>query len=67
VKRKPSYYLEQALVAMLAARQPCAVAPEPDYLTKPSRTEVQAPRAVMHHYVADSKRWYFRYGWRLCR
>ena len=24
---KTSYYLEQALVAMLAARQPCAVAP----------------------------------------
>jgi hypothetical protein len=67
VKRKPSYYLEQALVAMLSARQPCAVAPGPDYLTKPSRAEVQAPRAVMHHYVADSKRWYFRYGWPHCR
>ena len=52
------------LVAMLAARRPCAVAPAADYLTLPSREEVAAPRAVMHHYVADAKRWYFRTGWR---
>lgn len=63
-REKTSYYLEQALVAMLAARRPCAVAPAADYLTLPSREEVAAPRAVMHHYVADAKRWYFRTGWR---
>lgn len=60
-----SYYLEQALVAMLAARcQPCAVAPAADYVTRPGRAEGLDPRAVMHHYVAESKRWYFRHGWR---
>lgn len=65
-REKTSYYLEQALVAMLVARtQPCAVAPVADYLTKPDRSEGQSPRAVMHHYVAESKRWYFRHGWRL--
>ena len=64
-REKTSYFLEQALVAMLAARrQPCAVAPAADYLTFPSRAEVLHPRAVMHHYVAESKRWYFRHGWR---
>lgn len=64
-REKTSYYLEQALVAMLVARvQPCAVAPAADYLTKPNRTEGRAPRAVMHHYVAESKRSYFRDGWR---
>jgi hypothetical protein len=64
-RERTNYYLEQALVAMLAARgRPCAVAPAGDYLTLPSRAEVLAPRAVMHHYVAESKRWYFRYGWR---
>lgn len=62
---RTNYYLEQALVAMLAARsRPCAVAPAGDYLTLPSRAEALDPRAVMHHYVAESKRWYFRYGWR---
>jgi hypothetical protein len=60
-RERTSYYLEQA------ARQPCAVAPAPDYLTLPGRHEVSHPTAVMHHYVAASKRWYFRQGWRhLC-
>jgi len=63
-REKTNYYLEQALVAMLAARAPCAVAPSTDYITLPSRTEVIAPRAVMHHYVDTAKRWYFRNGWR---
>jgi hypothetical protein len=64
-REKTSYYLEQALVALLAARaQPCAVAPAADYVTRPSRAEVLAPRAVMHHYVDTAKRWYFRHPWR---
>ena len=62
-----SYFLEQALVAMLAARDPGAVvAPRAEYITMPERGEVERPTAVMHHYVADSKRWYFRSGWRHC-
>lgn len=64
-REKTSYYLEQALVAMQVARtQPCAIAPARDYVTKPDRTEGTQPRAVMHHYVAESKRWYYRHGWR---
>lgn len=64
-RERASYFLEQALVAMIVARlQPCAVAPGADYVTQPERSEVLAPHAVMHHYVAASKRWYFRYGWR---
>jgi hypothetical protein len=64
-REQTSYYLEQALVAMLTARaQPCAVAPAADYITLPTRAEVLAPRAVMHHYVDTAKRWYFRHGWR---
>lgn len=64
-REKTSYYLEQALGAMLAARaQPCAVAPAAEYLTNPGREEGAHPTAVMHHYVAESKRWYYRHGWR---
>jgi hypothetical protein len=67
-REKTSYYLEQALVAMLVARsQPCAVAPGADYVTKPTKAECLAPRAIMHHYVAESKRWYFRHSWRIAR
>jgi hypothetical protein len=58
------YLLEQGLTAMLLAGRECAVAPEADYVALPSRAEVQHPRTIMHHYVAESKAWYFRYGWR---
>ena len=61
----PHYYLEQSLVAMLAARMPeRAIAPAADYVTLPSPAEIRSPSAVMHHYVAESKRGYFREGWR---
>lgn len=64
-REKTSYYLEQALVAQLVARtQPCAVAPAADYLTLPEPPEARDCRAVMHHYVAHSKRWYFQHNWR---
>ncbi len=57
------YYQEQAIVAMLMARQPCTIAPAREYIVLPNRAEVRRPTAVLHHYVADSKPWYFRYGW----
>jgi hypothetical protein len=59
-----SYYLEQALIAMLVAGRDCAVAPATDYVTLPLPPEARACRAVMHHYVAHSKRWYFQHNWR---
>lgn len=58
------YYQEQALIAMLMAGKPCAVAPAADYIVMPNQGEVIEPKAVLHHYVADSKPWYFRYGWK---
>jgi hypothetical protein len=64
-RERTNYYLEQALVAMLMAREPeRVVLPAGDYVTFPGRGEVERPRAVMHHYVAHSKRWYFQIGWR---
>jgi hypothetical protein len=59
-----SYYLEQALVAMLVAGNPCSIAPVADYVTLPRPPEALECRAVMHHYVAESKRWYFQFNWR---
>ncbi len=58
------YYLEQALVAMLVADRPSAVAPAADYVTLPRPPEADECHAVMHHYVAESKPWYFRSNWR---
>ena len=61
---RTNYYLEQALVALLLAGQKCTVAPANDYVTLPQPPEAQACKAVMHHYVANSKRWYFQHNWR---
>lgn len=58
------YFLEQALIAMLVAGRPCAVAPAADYITCPAKPESDLCRAVMHHYVANSKASYFRTNWR---
>lgn len=63
-REKTSYYLEQALIAMLVAGRRCAVAPATDYVTLPRPPETQECRAVMHHYVANSKRWHFQRNWR---
>jgi len=60
------YYLEQALVAMLVAGRRCTVAPAEDYVTLPRPPESHDCGAVMHHYVAESKRIYFRENWRRC-
>lgn len=58
------YYLEQALVAMLASRVQPTVMPRAEYITLPSRNQVDHGLGILHHYVADSKPWYFRKAWR---
>jgi hypothetical protein len=66
-REKSSYLQEQALTAMLVAGQERTVMPRPDYLTLPSVEEGKSPSATLHHYVAESKRAYFQYGWRQVR
>lgn len=58
------YYLEQALTAMLLASRACTVLPPSEYVVLPSLDEGKRPTAVLHHYVAGSKRAYFQHGWR---
>ncbi len=60
-----SYYLEQALSALLLAGQPAQRLPAADYRLLPTEAECLAPTAALHHYVAESKRGYFRHAWRL--
>jgi len=66
-KHGTHYYLEQALIAMLVAGRDCTIAPAADYVTGPVLPEALERRAVMHHYVAQSKRWYFQNNWRHVR
>jgi hypothetical protein len=59
----PNYLQEQALTALLLSGQACLRLPEADYRVMPSVSEGNNPAAVLHHYVAHSKRSYFQYGW----
>jgi hypothetical protein len=58
------YYQEQALAALLLSGQAHAALPVADYLVLPTDPEATEKRAVIHHYVAGSKRSYFRHNWR---
>jgi hypothetical protein len=59
-----TYYMDQALSAMLMAGKSCKISPASDYIVMPNQEEVIQPKAVLHHYVDKSKPWYFRYGWK---
>lgn len=59
-----SYYLEQALVALILAGRETTALPAADYRVLPDEAECRAPTAVLHHYVAGAKRGYFRHAWR---
>ncbi len=63
-RERTNYYLEQALVAMMVAGRDCSVLSARDYVTLPAEPEASECRAVMHHYVANSKRHYFQRNWR---
>jgi hypothetical protein len=59
-----SYYLEQALIALLASTETPLRLPANDYRLLPTEEECLQPSAVLHHYVDLSKRGYFRHAWR---
>ncbi len=64
-KEGNSYYLEQALIAMLAGLSTkVTVLPADNYITFPTETQVAEKHGIMQHYVADSKPWYFGNAWR---
>ncbi len=63
-KHGTNYFLEQALVAIHLVGRTCTVLPPERYILCPRPPESTACQAVMHHYVAESKRWYFQSNWR---
>lgn len=59
-----SYYLEQALCAILAARQPAERLDPKDYRVMPTSEECLHPGAALYHYVNLSRIGYYRHAWR---
>jgi len=65
VERKgASYYQEQALFALHLAGQECVVPDPSAYVLRPKPPEAIECKAVMHHYVSTSKKWYFSRNWK---
>ncbi len=58
-----SYFLEQALTAVLMARFGACALPADDYLVNPSPAESAAPRAAALHFVERSLVDLYRHGW----
>ncbi len=59
-----SYYLEQALSAMLVGNKPCTVGNQNDYIVFPAPDQIASKEGVLQHYVAESKKGYFTEAWR---
>jgi hypothetical protein len=58
-----NHFSEQCLTAMLMRANGSQAAPHEEYRILPNREEVRLPTAAMHHYVAESRVWYYVEGW----
>lgn len=59
----PHYLQEQALTAMAMVGLGATALPSADYVVLPDLAEGRDPKAILHHYVMQSKRSYFLNGW----
>jgi hypothetical protein len=62
-REKSNYLQEQGLTALLLAIQKASSLSAAEYILMPDIEEGSAPRATLHHYVAQSKRSYFQKAW----
>jgi len=61
----PNYYQEQLITAIILERSKgLHIAPQSDFIVMPSKEQTINQHGVLHHYVAESKEWYFKAGWR---
>ena len=59
-----SYYLEQALSAMLIVETPSVVLSAANYVVNPPSGSITSGHDVLHHYVDVSKKVYFSSAWK---
>lgn len=62
-KEGKSYYLEQALSAMLIGDKKCLVLEKTEFIVNPGIDEVVNTTGILHHYVDLSKKGYFNVAW----
>lgn len=59
-----SYYLEQALSAMLMGDDSATVLPPGKYIVNPVKAVIAKQNGLLHHYVDLSKEGYFKLAWK---
>ncbi|MGN8059077.1 hypothetical protein ACTJKN_22510 [Pedobacter sp. 22163] len=59
-----SYYLEQAITAMLLSRNPGVALSPQTYIVNPTAKQVEKANGILHHYVDLSKVHYFNLAWK---
>lgn len=63
-KQGTSYFLEQALSAMLVANQTKTILNKEEYIVNPEASNSDLNRDKLHHYVDLSKKYYFETAWK---
>jgi hypothetical protein len=64
-KEGTTYYLEQALSAMLIGEAPTVVLPSEQYIVNPDDHLIEETMGILHHYVDLSKKGYFNKAWKI--
>jgi len=59
-----SYYLEQALCALIATKDGYQILPDSKYIVRPSNDDAAAGRGCLQHYVSESRTAYYLSAWR---
>lgn len=59
-----TYYLEQALSAMLIGQRDSLILDKSNYVVNPSEEEIRDTHGILHHYVDLSKKGYFEIAWK---
>lgn len=59
-----SYYLEQALSAMLIGSADSVVLKADEYIVNPAKDQIKNKSGILHHYVDLSKEGYFKQAWK---
>jgi glycosyltransferase involved in cell wall biosynthesis len=63
-KEGKTYYLEQALSAMLIGDEPCTILNAAKYIVNPGDAAIENNTGVLHHYVDLSKKGYYNKAWK---
>lgn len=59
-----SYYLEQAITAMVVGEKAATVLNPEQYIVNPAKSQILSGKGILHHYVDTSKKHYFNFRWK---